>query len=376
MAEPKLIDLADLRPRLQRLLDCAAQKVGTTIDRYPDTFPMYTDKGRWAFGGETWTDWCAGFFTGLMWLCEARIGHPWWREQAERYSSKLEDRKDDRAVHDLGFVFLNSFLPWYRRSGESWQNDVVVEAGRTLSLRFEEKGRYLRSFLAPDSTFIDIMMNVPIIFHAARERGDRALYDLAVAHCRTTEQVLVRPDGSTAHEGIFDRETGAFLRESTQQGLRPDSTWSRGLAWSLYGFGTVFTYTGDRADLKVAERNADCFLQRCGEGLVPPWDFDAEPTADRPLDSSAAAIAASGLWQLSCLTQNPKRAARYQDAALTILDSLCTDRFVAWTEPDQEGILKHGVYHIHKGLGVDESVIWGDYFLVEAVTRVLDDVGG
>ncbi len=199
-----------------------------------------------------------------------------------------------------------------------------------------------------------------------------------MAHCRTTERTLVRPDGSTAHEGIFDLETGDFLRQSTQQGLRPDSTWTRGLAWSLYGFSTVFRYTGDRADLDVARRNADCFLDRCPEGLVPPWDFDVPDGPDRIVDSSAAAIAASGLWDLASLTApgDPNRAARYRNATLTILDSLCSDRYMAWSTPGWEGVLEHGVYHFHKGLGVDESVMWGEFFFLEAVDKVLRTARG
>jgi unsaturated chondroitin disaccharide hydrolase len=227
--------------------------------------------------------------------------------------------------------------------------------------------------VAPESLFIDIMMNVPLIFYAARETDDHDLYDLAVAHCRTTERALVRPDGSTAHEGIFDAGTGVFLRQSTHQGLRADSTWARGLAWSLYGFGTVFTYTGDAADLSVSVRNADCFLARCPPGLIPPWDFDVSDGPDRIDDSSAAAIAASGLWNLAELMSHrePARAKRYRDATLTILDSLCTDRYLAWSDPGWEGVVKRGVYHFHKKLGVDESVMWGDFFFLEAVQKVL-----
>lgn len=376
MAEPRLIDLAHLRPRLQRVFDCAAQKVGTTIDRHPDYFPMYTEAGRWALQGERWTDWCSGFHTGMMWLCEARIGHPWWREKAEHYCRLLEHRKLDQDVHDLGFVFLNSYLPWYERTGDPAKQDVVVTAGRTLSGRYDPNGRYLRSFLGPGSLFIDIMMNVPIIFYAAKQTGDQSLHELAVNHCRTTAERLVRDDGGTAHEGLFDPKSGKFLRESTQQGKSAASTWSRGLAWSLYGFGTVYTYTGAPDDLSVAERNADYLLAHSPEGLVPPWDFDAETEPDRPDDSSAAAIAASGLWNLADLTRDPARAARYQDAALTILDTLCSEHFVAWNEPEWEGLLKHGVYHLHKGLGVDESVMWGDFFFLEAVSKVLNATGG
>ena len=237
------IEQESLQPRLERAFDFAASQVRATIARDPDFFPIYTKNGRWKHGGESWTDWCAGFHTGMMWLIAERTGDPWWRETAEHYSRLLEHRQHDRDVHDLGFIFLNTYLPWYRLTGDDQLRQVLITAGRTLALRFNPRGKYLRSFVAPESLFIDIMMNVPLIFYAARETGDRDLYDLAVAHCRTTERTLVRPDGSTAHEGIFDPDTGAFLRQSTHQGLRADSTWTRGLAWSLYGFGTVFTYT-------------------------------------------------------------------------------------------------------------------------------------
>jgi unsaturated chondroitin disaccharide hydrolase len=372
MAEPHPIDLADLRPRPERAFDFAARQVRATVARTPDYFPIYTVGGRWKHGGELWTDWCSGFLAGLMWLFAERGDDSWWRECAEHYSRLIEPRQHDRVVHDLGFLFLNTYLPWYRLSGAAHVHGVLINAGRTLALRFNPRGRYLRSFVAPESLFIDIMMNVPLIFYAARETNDADLYALAAAHCRTTERTLVRADGATAHEGIFDLSTGAFLRQSTHQGLRADSDWSRGLAWSLYGFATVYGYTRDPADLAVSQRNADHFLDRCPEGLVSPWDFDVPPGHDRIDDSSAAAIAASGLWDLAHLSAaEPARSERYRNAALTILDSLCTDRYLAWNQPDWEGILMHGVYHFHKKLGVDESVMWGEFFFVEALSKVL-----
>jgi len=373
VAEPRAVEPADLRPRLERAYEFAARQVKATVERSPDAFPMYTDGGKWALGGEQWTDWCAGFHAGMMWLIARRTGEPWWRDAAEHYSRLIEHKQFDRDVHDLGFVFLNTYKPWYELTGDERLRDVLVQAGRTLALRFNAKGKYLRSFVAPESLFIDIMMNVPIIYYAARVTGDRALFDLATEHCRTTERTIVRPDGGTAHEGIFDLETGAFLRESTQQGLRPDSVWTRGLAWSLYGFGTVFTETNDPADLAVARRNADYFLDRLDDTWVPPWDFDVPPGPDRIADSSAGAIAASGLWNLAGLVAKTDEAAavRYRRGALSILDALLTDEYTAWDTPGWEGVLKHGVYHIHKRLGVDESVMWGDFFLLEAVDKVL-----
>jgi unsaturated chondroitin disaccharide hydrolase len=376
LAEPRDLAASDLKPRLERAYDFAARQVRANVERAPDFFPMYTVGGRWQHAGELWTDWCAGFHAGMMWLLARRTGDPWWRATAEHYSRRIEHKQHDRDVHDLGFIFLNTYKPWYEETGDEGLRQVLIQAGRTLALRFNPKGRYLRSFVAPESLFIDIMMNVPIIFYAARETGDRALFDLAAAHCRTTERTIVRPDGGTAHEGIFDLETGAFLRESTHQGLRPDSDWARGLAWSLYGFGTVYTYTHDPADLALARRNADHFLARLDPSFVPPWDFDVPPGPDRIADTSAGAIAASGLWNLSGLVaDDPAAAQRYRLGALSILDALLTDDHVAWSTPGWEGVLKHGVYHFHKKLGVDESVMWGDFFFLEAVDRALKVAG-
>jgi unsaturated chondroitin disaccharide hydrolase len=102
---------------------------------------------------------------------------------------------------------------------------------------------------------------------------------------------------------------------------------------------------------------------------VPAWDFDLPDGVPAHLDSSAAAIAASGLWDLGEAV--PAERDRYHTAALTILGSLCTDEFLPRREPHWEGILKHGVYHYHKGLGVDESVAWGDHFFVEALVKAV-----
>jgi unsaturated chondroitin disaccharide hydrolase len=54
-----------------------------------------------------------------------------------------------------------------------------------------------------------------------------------------------------------------------------------------------------------------------------------------------------------------------------MLDALCQPEYLASETPGWEGILKHGVYHTAKNLGVDESVMWGEYFFVEALTKVV-----
>lgn len=351
-------------------LQLAADKVEALTEAHPDHFPLYTHHGRWKHDKEPWTNWCEGFLGGQMWLFhEAGLGDH-WRRRAEHHTRLVAHRQHDRDVHDLGFVLCPTWKKWYDLTGDDSKRQVVIQGGRTLALRFRPEGRYLRSFLAPNSTFIDIMMNVGIIAYAALETHDTDLLDIALAHCATTRRHLVRGDGSVSHEGIFDPGTGEFLRQSTQQGWRADSSWARGLAWSLYGFTAMYALTAEPDLLDTAEANADYWLKHTtGTDPVPPNDFD-EPQPRNTWESSAAACAAGGLIMLSTLTPDADRARRYRERGEETVLRLCEPEFLA-REPQWEGVLKHGTYHERKGLGVDESVMWGDYFFVETLARIV-----
>jgi len=348
----------------------AAGQLRRLVESRPGAFPMYTTQGRWDFSGEAWTNWCEGFLGGQLWLLYLHSGEPYWREKAEMYSRLVLPRQFDRSVHDLGFIFLPTCKRWYDLSGEAALNAALIQAGRTLALRYQPKGKYLCSFLGANSLFIDIMMNAPLIFYAAQQSQDQALNELALQHCLTTRRRLVRGDGSTAHEGLFDPETGEFLGQSTQQGWRADSCWARGQAWAIAGFTSVYSYTQDPRFLATAKACADFYLQHTPEHGVPPNDWD-EPDPRLPFESSAAAIAAHGLLQLSRVCASWAESRVYRQACLRILETLCAPPFLAIDDPNWEGILKHAIYHQRKGLGVDESVMWGDYFFLEALYEAL-----
>lgn len=374
-----MTDHGPLLFQVQSAFAFAQQQVRDLIEREPGFYPLYTDLGKWRHNKPAWTHWCDGFLPGMMWIFYEETKDPKWRESAVEYSRALEYRKDDREVHDLGFIFFHgTYRRWYDatvREGAPDQSlkDVVIHAGRTLALRFNQQAGCLRSFHGADSNFIDIMMNVGIIFYAALATGDRALLDLANRHCLTTRRTLVRGDGSTSHEGVFHLTTGGFLRQTTQQGYRGDSCWSRGLAWSLYGFGTCHQLTGDPLYLDVAQLNADYWLAHAPENGIVPWDFDAPgegPLSRAQADTSAAAIAAVGLFNLAKVSSSAARRQAYLECALNTVHSLSSN-YLGTGDDGWEGILRGGVYHIHKSLGVNESVMWGEYFFVEALQRAM-----
>ena len=61
----------------------------------------------------------------------------------------------------------------------------------------------------------------------------------------------------------------------------------------------------------------------------------------------------------------------YREASLRIATTLTGPEFLSPVRDPHEGILLHGVYHRPRGWGVDASVMWGEYFFMELVERLL-----
>lgn len=364
------------RRAIENAFEFAQSQVKLLLEKYPsDYYPMYTIGGQYGRDLKRWTHWCDGFYPGMMFIFAKATGEDEWLDQAISYAEPLESRQYDRAVHDLGFLFFSTHLRWLELDGPAERiQPLLIQAGKTMAMRFMEKGQYLRSFVEPASLFIDIMMNVGTIFYAGLEAEDDHLLDIAHRHCLTTRRTLVRGDGSTSHEAIFDLASGECLRQSTHQGYRGDSCWSRGLAWSLYGFTRSYLQTGQVEYLETAMLNADYYLEHTPPDGVTPWDYDAPesgPLARTQVDTSACAIAASGLLDLAGATPDRTKARVYRDFALTSLLML-SQKYLGNRTPGFEGVLNGGVYHIHKKLGVHEAVMFGEYFFVEALDKALD----
>jgi unsaturated chondroitin disaccharide hydrolase len=60
----------------------------------------------------------------------------------------------------------------------------------------------------------------------------------------------------------------------------------------------------------------------------------------------------------------------YRNVARLIVATLC-QKHLGLGDDKWEGVLKGGVYHLHKGLGVNESVMWGEYFFLEALDKAM-----
>jgi unsaturated chondroitin disaccharide hydrolase len=353
---------------VEHVLSVAQRRVRNLVTQHPGQVPVYTQGGRWQFDGDSWAPiWTGGFLAGMMWIFATHTGDPEWREQAEKYSRIVEPRKLDQSTHDIGFLFTPSWGRWHDAAPSDETAAVLIQAGRTMAARFNPAGRYLPTWVNPGSTFIDVMMNIGIIYQAAALSGDADLAAIATAHALTSRRFLVRGDASTVHEGWFDPDSGEFLRAATHQGYRSDSSWVRGHAWSIYGFGTAYDWTHDERFLDTARRCADLYIEQVGTDFVGPNDW-SDPSPEFRYEASGASITASAMLQLAELLGEHGTA--YRDYARGILTRLSSPEFLGTDDDDWEGILRHSLYHRSEGIGVDESVMWGDYYFVEALERL------
>ena len=221
---------------------------------------------------------------------------------------------------------------------------------------------------------IDCLLNMPLLFWASEVTGNAVYREKAIAHIRTAVGCIIRPDRSTYHTYFFDSDTGKPLRGVTHQGNRDGSAWSRGQAWGIYGCALSYRAGHDPRYMEMFRDVTDYFLEHLPLDLIPYWDFDFDTGSSEPRDSSASAIAVCGIMEMARYLDR-ERADRYMDAALRMLRALI-DHCANQDYSKSNGLLLHGTYardskeNTCTDRGVDECNTWGDYFYMEALTRM------
>ncbi len=367
--------LAFSRQQLNR----TATNPAIPTNRYPKA---NTDGTTWRLISNTdRIDWIQGFFPGLLWYMYDQGRDPFWKGKADAWTRPLEVQKTNTETHDLGFKFMPSYGHAYRLTGDPYYRDVIITAARSLATRYNSTVGVIdccdwnSDWQVPLVT--DTMADLELLFWAARNGGDPAWRDMALRHALKTSTDMVRADGGTWH--VVDYSTSGTIRSKrTFQGYSDSSTWARGQAWAIYGFTMAYRYTRDARMLATAQKLTNYYLDRLPSDFVPNWDFNA-PSQQK--DSSAAAIVASALLELSTFVTDPAVAQRYRNAALAMLDSLSSPAYLAQGS-SSPGILLHGVAFYRTpikptGEDIDRSLIYGDYYFVEALVRYkLQAAGG
>jgi unsaturated chondroitin disaccharide hydrolase len=215
---------------------------------------------------------------------------------------------------------------------------------------------------------MDNMINLELLFWASENGGSKNLYDIAVKHAETTMQNHFRDDYSSYHVVVYDTSTGKKIRGITHQGHSDSSMWARGQAWAIYGYTMVYRETTDGKFLDFAQKVTDVYLKNLPEDLVPYWDFNAPDIPVTPKDASAAAVVASALLELSTLVEDKTKAEEYRKKAEKMLASLSSNKYQSGTI--NNAFLLHSTGHKPNAGEIDASIIYADYYYIEALLRL------
>ena len=358
------------------------------LDIFTDSFPGPASFDGFYKPGEN-KGWTTGFYTGELWLAYENAPSEADRArlldaagiQVRSFLDRIE-RLYDVEHHDMGFLYSPSCVAAYKLTGSKEGRRAAILAADKLITRFQPVGEFIQAWgemgAADNYRFIiDCLLNLPLLYWASEETGDNRYRDIAEKHIRTAMDNVIREDDSTWHTVFMDNVTGRFHHGATCQGYKDGSAWARGQAWGIYGTAVAYKYTGRAEYIDYFKRVSRYFLAHLPGDLCPFWDltFGDGDEAAEPRDSSSAVIAACGMLEMSKYMEAAD-AARYTGIARRLMKAVYDIYSVKDTDTSNGRIL-HGTYSKKSPYntctpeGVDECVIWGDYYYMEALNRLL-----
>lgn len=365
-------------------LDRAAEQVRRNLPAYTYTCQNHSsvDNVYPPCANDQWT---CGFWPGEVWLSYERTGDPVFqyagRILAESFLKRIED-KVEVDHHDMGFLYTPACVAAWKLCGDERAKRAAVLAADQLLTRFQAKGEFLQAWGPMGARenyryIIDCLLNLPLLYWASDVTGEGRYRDIALRHTNTCLKYSVRPDGSTYHTYFLDPETGEGDHGATCQGYKDDSSWARGQAWAVYGMAISYRYTKDPRCIETFRRVTRYFLERLPDDLIPYWDLIFSDGSGEPRDSSSASIVACGLLEMAPYLPE-EEAEECRAVAERMMKSLA-DHYAVRPGGDSNGLVLHGTYSKKSPYntctpeGVDECVSWGDYFYMEALTRLSKD---
>jgi unsaturated chondroitin disaccharide hydrolase len=319
--------------------------------------------------------WTSGFYPGVLWYAYDVTGNEKWKNEAIKRTEVFEDFKTITEHHDIGFMMFPAYGKGYEIGNKKKYKDILLTSATSLASRFNPNVGTIKSWsnkMHPrwkqHITIIDNMLNLELLFWAAKNGGDSKFYDIAVKHAETTMKNHFRKDLTSWHVLEYDSINGNVLNRHTKQGFADDSRWSRGQAWGVYGYTMVYKETKDKKFLEFAQKLSNKYLSLLPEDMVPCWDFDVQSNPKEEKDASAAAVVASALLDLSTFVEIKADKERYYNAAIKMLKSLGSEKYSAVGKADS--FLLHSTGAKSLGHEIDVALIYADYYYIEALSRL------
>ena len=331
--------------------------------------------------------WTSGFFGGLNVLMWEHTKNEEYLKTAKRSEELLDEglANFEGLYHDVGFMWHILSGALYRLTGDEGSKRRNLFAAASLQSRYVLSGKFIRAWNAEsakgwaqrcvdDWSIIDCMMNLPLLYWASDFIGDNRFAQIAMSHADMTLEQHIRPDGSVVHVVEHDRATGACVEHIGGQGLAPESSWSRGQSWAIYGFALSYIHTKEQRYLDAAKRVAHYFIANVCDEWIPRVDFRSP---DEPVyyDTTAAMCAACGMLEIAKAVPEYEGGI-YAQAAVNMLKAV-TERYSDF-DPAHDVMISHGTvrypvpgkYSVESS-GVHIPIIYAEFYYVEALLKML-----
>jgi unsaturated chondroitin disaccharide hydrolase len=328
--------------------------------------------------------WGAGFFPATLWALYELTGRADWKRRAESKTLGLWGEVVWDYSSNIGYKMIPfrealrltgdpTFLSFMLRGAETYTRGFGAELCVGSIPTWNPGSRRVKGAPLMHAVHTGGLMNIELLFWAAEQPGgNRQWFDIAHRHAQNAVRDQIRPDGAAYH--IVDYHPGCPPRGWRWRGTDsgdPEGIKARPQALAIYGLTTAYEHTKDRALLEAAVRAAAFFIAPAhapADG-VPYTDILLGPVSDQPRESSAAAIAASALLELSTLPAvgAPDRQ-RFRAAAEGLLGALAT-RYLARNQT--EGILGRGPDRMDPNAVPTSSPPIGDYAFLDAIRKYL-----
>lgn len=368
------------KAELQKAFEDCLKQVDKNMEYFETKFPYSATKDHMypIIENIEWTD---GFWTGMLWLAFEYTNDEKYKQLAQHNIDSFLHRIEARIEldhHDLGFLYSLSCVSGFKLTNNENAKKAALLAADKLLERWQSKGQFLQAWGPLDSSqhyrfIIDCMLNIPLLYWASEVSGNETYGQVAKQHFETSVRYVIRDDASAYHTYYMNPETGEGDHGATRQGYNDASSWARGQAWGIYGIPLNIRYTNQMEYTNIYKGMTNYFLNRLPKDNVCFWDLIFQEGDDQSRDSSAAAIAVCGMLEMDkYLQEEDCDKETYVHASHNILRSLI-QHYTSSTHAKGNPILYHGVYSWHSGKGVDEGNIWGDYFYMEALLRLMKD---
>ena len=353
--------------------DKIEKKLSVVAPQVETPFPYLINRETGKYNSKLCHWWTNGFWPGMMWLMYLQTGDDKYKAIAENVEKELDTAliNFNGLDHDVGFMWLTSAVANYRITGNEESKTRGRHAATILAGRFNPAGNYIRAWNKRadniDRTgwaIIDCMLNIHLLYWAAEIDDDPRFRYIADTYAHTAMKHFVREDGSTNHIVAFNPETGEVADIPNGQGYAPDSCWSRGNSWALYGFVLSYIHTGNKEYLETSKKVARHFMANVDDSGVPRCDFN-QPAQPDYRDTTAGACAACGLIELAKIVPEDEKEF-YISSAVKLLKGLESNCDFTL---ENQSILQNGCVDYHNET-FNLPIIYGDYYMMEALLKL------